>query len=283
MPGGAAPGDTYLRADKIIDAARRTGADAVHPGYGFLSENADFAQASADAGLTFVGPPPDAIRAMGSKTAARDQMARAGVPSCPGSPSPTARNSQTFHPERTFASPSLSKPPSAGAAGACASWTRLPASPRRWPRPDAKRPRSGTARLPRAPRRPAAARRFIEEAPSPAVDDALRAELCDAAVVAAKAIGYAGAGTVEFILDRGGGFYFLEVNNPPAGGAPCHRGGHRPGPRGPATRRRRGTAPAARSPGRADHRPRDRGPAVRRGRRGRVPARYRDPAPLQPP
>src|SRR5438105_1573427 len=82
--GPAAAAESYLNIQRILDAARATGSDAIHPGYGFLSENADFAQAVLDAGLTFIGPPPDAIRAMGSKTAARTLMHRAGVPIVPG-------------------------------------------------------------------------------------------------------------------------------------------------------------------------------------------------------
>ena len=82
--GGASPAESYLRADALLDAARRAGADAIHPGYGFLSENAAFAQSVIDAGLTWIGPSPEAIAAMGSKTEARDRMERAGVPVLPG-------------------------------------------------------------------------------------------------------------------------------------------------------------------------------------------------------
>src|SRR3954468_2777302 len=83
--GGNAPGQSYLRIDRIIDAAKSTGADAVHPGYGFLAENEDFAAACRDAGLTFIGPTPEAIALMGSKTAARESAIRGGVPVVPGS------------------------------------------------------------------------------------------------------------------------------------------------------------------------------------------------------
>ncbi|HEV7755429.1 MAG TPA: biotin carboxylase N-terminal domain-containing protein, partial [Mycobacteriales bacterium] len=88
--GGDTAADTYLKIDKLIDVAQRSGADAVHPGYGFLSENADFAQAVMDAGLTWIGPSPDAIRALGDKVEARHIATKAGAPLVPGTPDPVA-------------------------------------------------------------------------------------------------------------------------------------------------------------------------------------------------
>jgi propionyl-CoA carboxylase alpha chain len=243
LPGATAE-ETYLRGDLIVEAALRAGADAIHPGYGFLSENASFAQACADAGLTFVGPPPAAIRSMGSKTSAKELMTAAGVPVLPG---------LTLGDEEDLP---------AGLASLAASVTGFPvlvkaafggggrgmravvdpadldeavAGARR----EAKSAfGNGTVFLERLVQRPrhievqifadafgqvvslferecSIQRRYqkiIEEAPSPAVSDALRAELGAAAVAAGKAIGYVGAGTVEFILDASGEFYFLEVN-----------------------------------------------------------------------
>jgi acetyl/propionyl-CoA carboxylase alpha subunit len=241
---GNTPAETYLRADLIIDAARRTGADAVHPGYGFLSENAGFARQCAAAGLTFVGPTPEAIDAMGSKTAAKELMRAAGVPVLPGAvfdgeAEPTAGQVRAAAAE--VGTPVLVKAAFGGggrgmrivrdldeAADAVASARREAASAFG----------NGTVFLERfvdSPRHVevqivgdqagtvvhlferecSIQRRYqkiIEEAPSPAVDDALRAELCQAAVAAGKAIGYVGAGTVEFVLDASGRFYFLEVN-----------------------------------------------------------------------
>jgi acetyl/propionyl-CoA carboxylase alpha subunit len=243
LPGSTAA-ETYLRPELIIDAARRTGAGAVHPGYGFLSENADFAEACAAAGLTFVGPPPAAIRSMGSKTAAKQLMAEAGVPVLPGIaigdgqqlPADLADRAET---EIGF--PVLVKAAFGGggrgmrAVATAGELTEAVAAARR---EAVGAFGNGTVFLERLVERPrhievqvfadiygqvvhlferecSIQRRYqkiLEESPSPVVDDALRAELGSAAIAAAKAIGYVGAGTVEFILDSSGEFFFLEVN-----------------------------------------------------------------------
>jgi propionyl-CoA carboxylase alpha chain len=243
LPGSTAA-ETYLRPELIIDAATRTGADAVHPGYGFLSENADFAEACAAAGLTFVGPPPAAIRSMGSKTSAKQLMARAGVPVLPGIaigdgeqlPAGLADRAET---EIGF--PVLVK----AAFGGGGRGMRVVATRSELTEAVAAARReavgafgNGTVFLERLVERPrhievqvfadthgqvvhlferecSIQRRYqkiLEESPSPVVDDTLRAELGSAAIAAAKAIGYVGAGTVEFILDASGEFFFLEVN-----------------------------------------------------------------------
>jgi len=241
---GSAPADTYLRGEALIAAATATGADAVHPGYGFLSENAGFARACAAAGLTFVGPSPEAIEAMGSKTAAKELMAAAGVPVLPGAvfddgadPDPAELRKAA----EDIGFPVLVKAAYGGGgrgmrivasadeiAGAVSSARREAASAFG----------NGTVFLERFVESPrhievqifgdragtvvhlferecSIQRRYqkiIEEAPSPAVHDELRAGLCRAAVAAGQAIGYVGAGTVEFVLDASGHFYFLEVN-----------------------------------------------------------------------
>ncbi|HEY6790898.1 MAG TPA: biotin carboxylase N-terminal domain-containing protein [Trebonia sp.] len=244
LPGSTAE-ETYLRSDLIIDAALRSGADAIHPGYGFLSENAAFAQACLDAGLTFVGPPPAAIRAMGSKTSAKELMASAGVPVLPsltfaeGDDELPADLSELAAAHVGF--PVLVKAAFGGGGRGMravldpGSLAEAVAGARREARSAFG---NGTVFLERLVQRPrhievqifadthgrvvhlferecSIQRRYqkiIEEAPSPAVSDALRAELGAAAVAAAKAIGYVGAGTVEFIMDESGEFFFLEVN-----------------------------------------------------------------------
>src|SRR5713101_6138357 len=245
LPGNTAA-ETYLRPDLIIDAARRTGADAVHPGYGFLSENADFAEACAAAGLTFVGPPPAAIRSMGSKISAKQLMAEAGVPVLPGiaigddEQLPTGLADRA---ETEIGFPVLVK----AAFGGGGRGMRVVATAGELTGAVAAARReavgafgNGTVFLERLVERPrhievqifadtrgqvvhlferecSIQRRYqkiLEESPSPAIgtNSALRAELGSAAIAAAKAIGYVGAGTVEFILDASGEFFFLEVN-----------------------------------------------------------------------
>ena len=241
---GSAPADTYLRGDLIIEAARATGAGAVHPGYGFLSENAGFARDCAAAGLIFVGPAPDVIEVMGSKIAAKELLAAAGVPVLPGvtvDPVGQPDLAKLAAAAAEIGYPVLVKaafggggrgmrivPDPDGLAEAVASARREAASafgdPAVFLERFVDRPRhievqivgdsQGTvAHL--FERECSIQRRYqkiIEEAPSPAVGERLRAELGAAAVAAATAIGYVGAGTVEFVLDRGGVFYFLEVN-----------------------------------------------------------------------
>jgi propionyl-CoA carboxylase alpha chain len=236
---GASPAQTYLRGDLLVAAARATGADAVHPGYGFLSENAGFARACADAGLTFVGPSPEAIAAMGSKVGAKAIMEAAGVPVLPGAEITDGTDLAAAAAAIGF--PLLVKA-SYGGGGrgmrvvrAAGELDDAVAGARR----EAESAfGDGTVFLERCvvdPRhvevqilgdrsgrvvhlfeRECSIQRrhqkILEECPSPAVDGALRAELGAAAVAAGKAIGYTGAGTVEFVLDRAGRFAFLEVN-----------------------------------------------------------------------
>jgi propionyl-CoA carboxylase alpha chain len=243
LPGATAE-ETYLRSEAIIGAALAAGADAIHPGYGFLSENAAFAAACAQAGLTFVGPPPAAIRAMGSKTSAKELMAAAGVPVLPGvtvgdDAGPPGDLAELAASAVGF--PVLVK----AAFGGGGRGMRAVYSPDALAEAVTSAQRearssfgNGTVFLERLVQRPrhievqifadsfgqvihlferecSIQRRYqkiIEEAPSPAVSESLRAELGAAAVAAGKAIGYVGAGTVEFILDSSGEFFFLEVN-----------------------------------------------------------------------
>jgi acetyl/propionyl-CoA carboxylase alpha subunit len=243
LPGSTAE-ETYLRADAIIEAALHAGADAIHPGYGFLSENADFAEACVAAGLTFIGPSSAAIRAMGSKTSAKQLMAAAGVPVLPGIAIGEDRDLPAGLAERAGAEigfPLLVKAAFGGGGRGMRVVTvpeELPSAVAGARREAASAFGNGTVFLERLVQQPrhievqifadthghtvhlferecSIQRRYqkiIEEAPSPAVDDRLRSELGSAAIAAAKAIGYAGAGTVEFILDASGDFFFLEVN-----------------------------------------------------------------------
>ena len=236
---GAAPAETYLRGDLIIAAAAATGADAVHPGYGFLSEHAAFARACADAGLTFVGPAPQTIAAMGDKVAAKAAMAAAGVPVLPGM-TVTSDDDLSAATERV-GFPLLVKAAFGGGGRGMrlvASSAELSGAVTSARSEAASAFGDGTVFLERFVTDPrhvevqilgdtagtvvhlferecSIQRRYqkiVEECPSPAVDAGLRAALAAAAVTAGQAIGYTGAGTVEFVLDRDGSFYFLEMN-----------------------------------------------------------------------
>jgi propionyl-CoA carboxylase alpha chain len=236
---GAAAADTYLRGDRILAAAAATGADAVHPGYGFLSENAGFARDCAAAGVVFVGPPPEAIAAMGSKLAAKAVMESAGVPVLAGATVDESTDLAEAGQRTGF--PLLVKA-AFGGGGRGMRLVREPAELAEAVAAAGREARAafadGTVFLERFVTSPrhvevqivgdyhgtvvhlferecSIQRRYqkiIEESPSPAVDDALRAALGEAAVAAGKVIGYVGAGTVEFVLDEAGRFYFLEVN-----------------------------------------------------------------------
>jgi propionyl-CoA carboxylase alpha chain len=241
---GNSPSETYLRVDAIIEAARRTGADAIHPGYGFLSERADAAQAIIDAGLIWIGPPPSAIAAMGSKIASKQRMRAAGVPVLPDAvldgvdlDDPQAVRGAAA----TVGVPLLVKA-SAGGGGRgmrrvqhldevvdAVSGARREASnafgdgtvfleryvtQSRHVEIQIMADRHGNV-VSLHERDCSVQRRhqkIIEEAPSPAVDDGLRRRMGEAAVAAAKAVDYVGAGTVEFLLDGDGAFAFLEMN-----------------------------------------------------------------------
>ena len=238
---GNLAGETYLDVAKLLAAARAAGADAVHPGYGFLSENAAFAQACADAGLVFIGPPPAAIEAMGNKAAAKRRMIEAGVPCVPGYQGADQRDTVLMAEAKKIGLPVMVK----AAAGGGGRGMRLVSAESdlaeaiRTARDEAANAfGSGELILEKAivdarhveiqvfadahgnvvhlgERDCSVQRRHqkvIEEAPSPVVDAALRHRMGTAAVAAARAIGYRGAGTVEFLLGKDGAFYFLEMN-----------------------------------------------------------------------
>ena len=245
-PIGPAPAkDSYLDSVKVIDVARRAGADAIHPGYGFLSENADFARAVAAAGILFIGPPADAIDAMGNKTRARERMTAAGVPVVPGDNGPGGRGFPTAEAAlvaaRAVGFPVMLK----AAAGGGGKGMRLVDDEARFAAAYSGAQREAksafgddTVYLEKAVIRPRHVevqvfgdihgnvihlcerdcsiqrrhQKVVEEAPSPAVSPELRARMGEVACRAAAAVGYVGAGTCEFLLASDGSFYFLEMN-----------------------------------------------------------------------
>jgi propionyl-CoA carboxylase alpha chain len=239
--GGATPAESYLRGDAIIEAAERTGADAVHPGYGFLAENADFARACRKHGLVFVGPPPEAIAAMGDKLEAKQLAAAAGVPVLPGVEVTGVQGEALRAAADRVGWPVLVKP-ALGGGGVGMGVVREPAELAE--AVAAARRQAGAAfageavfleryldrsrhvevqilgdahgRVVHLFERECSIQRrhqkLVEECPSPVVDDQLRARLAAAAVALGEAIGYVGAGTVEFLLTPEREFWFLEVN-----------------------------------------------------------------------
>ena len=242
--GPSPPAESYLRIDRLIDAAVAVKADAVHPGYGFLAENETFAAACRDAGLTFVGPSPEAIQLMGSKTAARQSAVRAGVPVVPGTEEPLGpevsdgeiaeRAGRVGYPVmvKAVAGGGGKGMRVVGGAGELASAVRAARSEagasfgdssvyleRRLARPrhvevQVLADRHGTV-LPFVERECSIQRRHqkvIEETPSMAVSPAQRDALTRAAAAVAASVGYTNAGTIEFLLDEDGRFYFLEMN-----------------------------------------------------------------------
>ncbi|HEV3358828.1 MAG TPA: biotin carboxylase N-terminal domain-containing protein [Pseudonocardiaceae bacterium] len=231
LPGNT-PAETYLRVDAIIEAARRLGADAVHPGYGFLSENADFARAVLAAGLTWVGPTPAAIDAMGSKIAAKKLMAEAGVPVLPeldpgsvteadlpilvkASAGGGGRGMRVVRELGQLADAlALARQEAESAFGDGTVFCEPLLERARHIEVQILADQHGTVWA-LGERECSIQRRhqkIIEETPSPAVDAEIRGRLFAAALAAAKAIGYVGAGTVEFMLAANGEFHFLEVN-----------------------------------------------------------------------
>ncbi len=239
--GPAAARESYLVADKILDAARRTGAQAVHPGYGFLSENADFAEACAAAGISFIGPPAAAIRAMGSKSEAKKLMGQAAVPLTPGYHGDDQSPALLHREADAIGYPVLIK----AAAGGGGKGMRLVAASGDFLDALASCKREAASSFGNEhvlvekyitrPRhieiqvfadsqgncvylfeRDCSVQRrhqkVLEEAPAPGMTAERRRAMGQAAVAAARAVGYVGAGTVEFIANQDGSFYFMEMN-----------------------------------------------------------------------
>lgn len=239
--GGAKPGESYLLIDKIIAAAKASGAQAIHPGYGFLSENAGFARACEQAGLIFLGPPASAIEAMGSKSAAKSLMEAAGVPLVPGYHG-QAQDYETFREAAArIGYPVLLKAAAGGGgkgmkvAESEAQLAETLESAQREAQSAFGDPRMLVEKYVLKPRhveiqvfadqhgnclylneRDCSIQRrhqkVVEEAPAPGLSPELRRAMGEAAVKAAQAIGYVGAGTVEFLLDERGDFFFMEMN-----------------------------------------------------------------------
>jgi acetyl-CoA/propionyl-CoA carboxylase, biotin carboxylase, biotin carboxyl carrier protein len=239
--GAGPPDESYLRADRIVDVALRAGAEAVHPGYGFLAENAAFARHITDAGLVWIGPPPEAIEAMGSKIAAREEMTRAGVPIIPGTTEPAVDVDHVRASAGEIGYPVAVKA-SAGGGGKGLKIARTPGEVERAYESARREGESYFAdstvyveRYLDDPRHVEVQvladdhgnvvhlgerdctiqrrhQKLVEETPSPAVDAVLRERIGRIAIEAAIAVGYRSAGTIEGLLAQDGSYYFLEMN-----------------------------------------------------------------------
>ena len=241
--GPAPSSESYLRTDRILEAAKKHGADAIHPGYGFLSENADFAEACAAAGVVFIGPTPDSIRRLGSKTAARTLAKDASVPTVPGSEEPAKDLEAARKLARELVYPVLLKA-SAGGGGKgmrrVDQENELEAAIREASSEAERSFRNGEVYIEKLIDKPRHIeiqiagdqhgnlvhlgerecslqrrhQKIIEECPSPLIakNPAMRAKMGEAALRVARAVGYSSLGTVEFLADIQGDFYFLEVN-----------------------------------------------------------------------
>ncbi len=239
---GRAPGrDSYLNIPRLIAAAEITGADAIHPGYGFLAENAEFAEKVGASNITFIGPTPDQIRQMGDKATARKIAQKLKVPTVPGSPGPVESPDEGLKIAAKIGFPIIIK----AAAGGGGKGMRVAADPEQFAQAFNLATQealaafgSGQVYLEKYLAKPrhieiqimgdthgrvmhlcerdcSVQRRhqkLIEEAPSPAIDQTLREDIGEAAVKLAESIGYVGAGTIEFLLDEEGSFYFMEMN-----------------------------------------------------------------------
>ncbi|KAG8681596.1 hypothetical protein FRC09_017367, partial [Ceratobasidium sp. 395] len=240
--GPAPSAESYLRMDKIIEVAKRSGAQAIHPGYGFLSENAIFAQQLADAGLTFIGPPASAIVAMASKSESKDIMTRAGVPCVPGYHGSDQSPTKLLQESKSIGFPVLIKAVLGGGgkgmkivyaadefedalASAQREATKSFGDSRVLVEKYIERPRHVEVQVfgdmkgevvylwERDCSVQRRHQKIIEEAPAPGLSEEIRRDLGEKAVAAAKAVGYVGAGTVEFIFDNDTQqFYFMEMN-----------------------------------------------------------------------
>src|SRR5215467_2223203 len=239
--GGQTAADTYLRMDKLIDAATRAGADAVHPGYGFLSENADFAQAVIDAGLTWIGPGPQAIRDLGDKVTARHIAAKVGAPLVPGTPDPVSGPDEVIAFAREHGLPVAIK----AAFGGGGRGLKVARTLEEIPELLASAIREAVAAFGRGecfveryldqPRHVEAQvladrhgnvvvvgtrdcslqrrhQKLVEEAPAPFLTDEQRAAIHSSAKAICREAGYSGAGTVEYLVGQDGTISFLEVN-----------------------------------------------------------------------